>query len=467
MSILQGWVEEIKKDKVEFHRSQEACRVEEENIERKQQELSELKQLNDLDLKEVSPVLEKAVEALSCINKCDLEELKSYKNPPAIVKFSLEALCVLFDKDTSWDSAVMLLQDSSLLKNIANLKKDKIKMATLHRLKKDYLNDPRFTQEAIAEVSKATTSIQAYISGIHKYSTTIKKLKPKQKRYERVSAELEQSQKTLGKKFLHLDEFQKNLDTKAANLEESTSQIKHIQSTKKALKKEVRAAEKILEAVKHKTQQWKSEKDELDQQLLKADGDALLAAGAITYYGPFSAEIRAKLIENWVDQSLPGQSFITEGFVSTSRNFDLVTALSTPTELLNLEKQGLPKDKQSIENLLIVRELLKFSRRKILISDPDDQLRQWAPFLVNEPDNSTLKLSDSTSELTHLPPPSNSSSSVLRGSEVEMCGSGLAESVLYYSVEEVLEQHGGRSVGSVRGTLSIVTGTILLSILIN
>ena len=466
MTTSQGWAEEIKKDKVEFHRSQEACKIEEENIERKQQELSELKQLNDLDLKEVSPVLEKAVEALSCINKADLEELKSYKNPPAIVKFSLEALCVLFDKDTSWESAVLLLQDAALLKNIANLKKDKIKMSTLHRLKKDYLDDPRFTQEAIKEVSKATTGIQSYISGIYKYSTTIKKLKPKQKRYEKISAELEQSRKYLGKKFLHLDEFQKNMDTKAINVEESSTQIKNIQATMKALKKEVKSAESILEAVKQKTVQWKSEKEELDQQLLKANGNALLAAGAITYYGPFSAETRIKLMENWIEAAMPGQSFITEGFVCTSRTFDLVSVLSTPTELLNLEKQGLPKDKQSIENLLIIRELLKFSRRKILISDPDDQLRQWAPFLVNPSggDTSTLKLSDSTSDMAqHMAAPSTTSSSVLRGSELDMCQSVLAESVLYYPVEEILEQQeqgtGGRSVGSVKNALSIVTGT--------
>ena len=408
------------------------------------------------------------MEALSCINKADIVELKSYKNPPDIVKFSLEALCVLFDKDTSWDSAVLLLQDASLLKNIANLQKDKIKMSTLNSLKKNYLDDPRFTQEVISEVSKATNSIQAYISGIYKYSTTIKKLKPKQKRYEKISAELELSQKTLGKKFLHLDEFQKSMDAKAVNVEESSAQIKNIQSTMKALKKEVKAAEKILDAVKQKTQQWAAEKEELDQQLLKADGDALLAAGAITYFGPFSGDIRAKLLKNWIDGSFPGQSFITEGFVCTSRNFDLVSVLSTPTELLNLEKQGLPKDKQSIENLLIIRELLKYSRRKILISDPDDQLRQWAPLLVNPGggagDPSTVKLSDSTSDVTQhqvAAPPSTTSSSVLRGSEVDLCQSVLAESVMWYPVEEVLDQEqggAGRSVGSVKNSLSIVTG---------
>lgn len=467
MLYFQGWVEEIKKDKVEFQKSQEACRVEEDNIERKQLELAELKQLNDLDLKEVSPVLEKAVEALSCINKADLEELKSYKNPPDIVKFSLEALCVLFDRPTNWESAVLLLQDPSLISNIVNLQKDKIKISTLRRLKKEYLDDKRFTQEAIAEASLATKGIQSYISGIYQYSTTIKKLAPKLKRHDKIRVELEQSQKTLGKKVLQLDDFQKNLDTKTVNLEESANQIRNIQATMKGLKKEVKAAEKILEAVKTKSQQWKMEKEDLDQQLIKADGDALLAAGAITYYGPFSAETRSKLMRNWVEGSLPGQSFITEGFVATSRNFDLINALSTPTELLNLEKQGLPKDKQGIENLLIIRELLKYSRRKILTSDPDDQLRLWAPYLIPANESNSVRLSESSSDILgvqHLAPPSCGSSELVRGSDTEFCQSVLAESVLYYQVEDLLDfadrgsQTWRSGTTSVKNALSIVTG---------
>ena len=60
----------------------------------------------------------------------------------------------------------------------------------------------------------------------------------------------------------------------------------------KSLKREVTSAESLVGCLRSKISQWKSEREELEQQLEKADGDAMLAAGAITYLGPFSAPTR-------------------------------------------------------------------------------------------------------------------------------------------------------------------------------
>ena len=446
--------------------------MEDENISKRQQELSDLESLNNLDLNEVSPALELAVEALSSVNKADIVELKSFKNPPELVKFSLEALCILFGKEPTWECSLLLLQDAALMKDMVNLKKEKIKASTLQKLKREYLDDPRFTQEVIGAVSKATNCIQAYIAGVYKYSTTIKKLKPKQKRYSKLTADLEQSQKSLGKKRLHQEELQKHLDAKAVKMDESFSQIKTVQFTMKVLSKEVKSAQDLLESIKPKTSQWQNEKDDLEQLLLKADGDAILCAGAVTYFGPFSAETRTKMLNMWTKGFSEEQSFITEGVVTRSAKFDLVEVLSSPTERLNLEKMGLPKDRQSFENLLMIRELLKVSRRKILVSDPDDQLKQWAPFLINPAvlgESSSSRFHDSLSDLgRNIPTVSSMSSELVRGSEMDVFNTtDLAEYVLYYTVEEL----GGDGTVSTKSSsnknnISIITGVYLHCILI-
>ena len=123
----------------------------------------------------------------------------------------------------------------------------------------------------------------------------------------------------------------------------------------KGLNREVRAAESLVDCIKQKTSQWKLEKEELEQQLLKADGDAMLAAGAITYFGPFTDNTRKHIMGCWKEGETAGQSFITEGLLPRSPLFDLVTVLSSPTEQLNLAKRGLPKDTNSLENILVIR----------------------------------------------------------------------------------------------------------------
>lgn len=49
------------------------------------------------DLQVVQPIIDAAQEALKQISKNDINEIKSFTAPPALVKFVMEAVCILFD----------------------------------------------------------------------------------------------------------------------------------------------------------------------------------------------------------------------------------------------------------------------------------------------------------------------------------------------------------------------------------
>lgn len=49
------------------------------------------------DLQVVQPIIDAAQEALKQINKNDINEIKSFTSPPNLVKFVMEAVCLLFD----------------------------------------------------------------------------------------------------------------------------------------------------------------------------------------------------------------------------------------------------------------------------------------------------------------------------------------------------------------------------------
>ena len=73
-------------------------------------------------------------------------------------------------------------------------------------------------------------------------------------------------------------------------------------------------------------------------------------------------------MSSWKEEGNVSQSFITEGVLPRSPTFDVITALSTPVELLLFKKKGLPKDVYSLQNILITRELNQHSSRQIIIS---------------------------------------------------------------------------------------------------
>ena len=236
---------------------------------------------------------------------------------------------------------------------------------------------------------------------------TVRKLKPNRERMERMKGELTSAQATLGQRHLHLDSLQGELEKKAVHQEEFQAQIRDIQSQMKGLRRTVHAAEGLLEFLRRKKEQWTVERDQLLEQLQMADGDAMLAAGAVTYFGPFSAECRATFLEKWKD---PGgvkrvQSFITEGVIPRSPMFDFLSLLrpAVPSGVVG-------QDTHTLENILIIRELLRHSRRQILVSDPDNQLREWGDSLVSQVGSSefcsggggsTVRFSDSASEFAN------------------------------------------------------------------
>ena len=50
---------------------------------------------NDLDA--AMPAYESALKALATLDRKSVQEMKGFTNPPEMVKFTLEAVCIMFD----------------------------------------------------------------------------------------------------------------------------------------------------------------------------------------------------------------------------------------------------------------------------------------------------------------------------------------------------------------------------------
>ena len=58
---------------------------------------------------QVVPVLLSGLKLLSCLNPCDLEEVRHYRDPPEGVVRIMDAVCLLFNRPPGWESAKQLL----------------------------------------------------------------------------------------------------------------------------------------------------------------------------------------------------------------------------------------------------------------------------------------------------------------------------------------------------------------------
>lgn len=95
-------------------------------------------------------------------------------------------------------------------------------------------------------------------------------------------------------------------------------------------------------------------------------GDSLVAAGMVSYAGPFSASYREALEQLWREN-------LTQLNVSISKNVTMRQVIGDAVKIKTWAVNGLPSDNLSVENGIIMFE----SRRWPLMIDPQTQANKF------------------------------------------------------------------------------------------
>jgi len=117
-------------------------------------------------------------------------------------------------------------------------------------------------------------------------------------------------------------------------------------------------------------------------------GDTIIAAGSITYLGPFTDDYRKDITLSWLNE-------LTRNNLGHSPNYSLSSVLVDPSELRFWNVCGLPRDSFSTDNMIIATRASRWP----LIIDPQEQANKWIKAL--EADNSlrTCRGMDSVDDL--------------------------------------------------------------------
>lgn len=103
------------------------------------------------DLDEALPAYYSAVKALKSLDKKQIQEVKSFANPPRMVAYVMEAVCVLMGVKESWEESKKLLNQMNFLEQLAGYDKDNIDPRAIKKVAK-YIKDPEFTPENVSKV---------------------------------------------------------------------------------------------------------------------------------------------------------------------------------------------------------------------------------------------------------------------------------------------------------------------------
>ncbi|KPI86557.1 putative dynein heavy chain [Leptomonas seymouri] len=328
-------------------------------------------------LAEAKPIIDKAKAALDTIQASDLNELRSFANPPSAVLKTTQACMTMFDaKDfngawsgnVDWKGAREFLSYRPLLDMIRGYPTDNVKPAILQKVQK-FVSDPEFTVEVCSSKGSQTCgSLCAWVHALNEYSKVVKEVAPMRQAAAEAERHLAETNAKLKAAQQQLQEVEKELADLEQRYQISAAKKNDLEKGLQLCISRLRNAETLSGSLKSEGARWTENVKLLSAQLSALPLQVFMASACVAYFGAFTPAFRQRLITEWKTE-LAGRGLEVGGFSLTS-------VLGDPVDSLNWQVNGLPSDETSTENA-IVALLSCTPRRWPLFIDPQEQAIKW------------------------------------------------------------------------------------------
>ncbi|EDW82538.1 uncharacterized protein Dwil_GK25078 [Drosophila willistoni] len=336
------------------------------------------------DLEIAMPALREAEDALKGLTKADINELKSFTTPPALVQFCMEAVCILLGAKPTWASAKAIMADINFIKRLFEYDKEHMKDDVIKKIKK-YIDHKDFVPAKFEKVSKVAKSVSMWVIAMDKFSKVYKVVEPKIKRKEAAEAELKDVMTILRQKQKELAAVEAKIQGLRDSLEEKQREFQVIQDNVDLTYGRINRAGRLTAALADEQIRWRETVKSLTADLACVPGDVLVAAACVAYLGAFSNEYRRDMSSLWVTKCRDHK-------IPSSQEFNLLKVLGDAYEMRQWNVDGLPKDNISVENGIYATRALRWA----LMIDPQEQANRWIRNMEKDNNLQVIKMTDAS-----------------------------------------------------------------------
>lgn len=324
------------------------------------------------ELREAEPAMKAAAEAVNCLSKTMLTELKGLTKPPAGVDKVTNACLILIEKEynakkQTWSRAKSMMQNVDAFKNkLSEFKGESITDHEISLLQK-YIDDPNFSPEKMLSKSAAASNLCTWVVNIYNYNRIYVKVKPLMDSLNDARQRKESALKSLEAAEMKVAEVQNHLKTLEENYNAAMAEKIAVEEEASKLLSRADLAKRLVGGLASENIRWNQEIEKLRAKALTLPGDCMLAAGFVSYLGAFDQDIREELWNvQWTNDLKSRQIPLTQD----SDPLDMLTDHSKNAKMIT---EGLPSDRISVENGSIVNNC----KRWPLIIDPQGQGLKW------------------------------------------------------------------------------------------
>ena len=335
------------------------------------------------ELAVAEPALIEATKQLKALDVNDFYELKAMGVPtPTVVKM-FEITCQMMrkpkpkkpndpkkaesDPDGYFDLAkkTLLNNPKEFLNQMLIYDKDNIPDALISKVK-PLMEKDEVKIDKVRGASKALAPVHIWCNAMITYHETLKIVNPKRElaremgeKLEKVRAKLAEKRavlKAVNDKIAHLEEEFKRMIQKEKDLNQEITDCK----------KKLERAEKLISGLEGEKVRWIETVKQLGERKDLLVGDCLIAAGMVSYSGPFTMDFRQELEHMWNEN-------IERLKINHTPNIRMSKVIGDDVTIRIWNVAGLPNDDLSVENGIIMFK----SRRWPLMIDPQTQAKKF------------------------------------------------------------------------------------------
>ncbi|KAA0150075.1 hypothetical protein FNF29_05515 [Cafeteria roenbergensis] len=318
------------------------------------------------ELDKALPALEQAERDLAKLTKGAISEVKSFAQPPEAVKVVLEAVCILLGEKPDWETAKRVMSRTTFLDELKGYDKDNIPPRALAKIRETYIDHPLMVTADVTRKSGAAGPMCAWVHAVNTYSIVAKEVEPKKLKLAALNAQVAQAQEELAGKQAALKEVQDKVAALQQQADETEAEKERLESEAKLTEDRLVRAGKLTTGLADEQVRWKESVSRLEKQITALVGDVLIAAGCVSYLGPFTGAYRDEMLEGWV-------SGCREHGIPCSEAPTLMNTVGDAVVVRQWQIDGLPTDAVSTDNAIMVTR----GERWPLMIDPQEQAKRW------------------------------------------------------------------------------------------
>ena len=221
-------------------------------------------------------------------------------------------------------------------------------------------------EKTIIGVSKALAPVRVWIEAMIKYHDTLKIVNPMRETARVMGEKLAVVQAALAEKMAAVAAIKKQLSELQQEQEELEAKAIKLEQDLEDCKKKLVRADKMISGLAGEKDRWTETVARLTAEKDFIVGNCLVAAGMVSYSGPFISQYREGLEKSWRDK-------MSELGIKYLENVTMRQILGHDVTIRQWGVAGLPSDNLSIENGIIMFK----SRRWPLMIDPQTQAKKF------------------------------------------------------------------------------------------